>query len=64
MISIRKDSCKGCKLCISFCPKGVLIISKKINSRGVRYPTYEDDSNCSRCGICYLMCPDVAIEII
>ena len=28
------ERCKGCQLCINFCPNKVLVVSKKINKRG------------------------------
>ncbi|MBQ2677704.1 MAG: 4Fe-4S binding protein [Firmicutes bacterium] len=29
IVVIRKDRCKGCELCVSSCPKGVLAIDHK-----------------------------------
>jgi len=35
-ITIKKDKCKGCLLCISFCPKGLISVDNALNSKGVR----------------------------
>ena len=62
-IRILAERCKDCKLCIHFCPQGVLEISPKRNSRGFHFPQVIKSEKCSGCCICALMCPDVAIEI-
>ena len=61
---VRIDSCKGCGLCIAYCPRKVLAFSKRINSRGIRYAEPVKINNCVDCGTCYLMCPDAAIEVV
>ena len=35
-INIDRDSCKGCLLCISFCPQGIIKLDNKFNVRGVK----------------------------
>jgi len=35
-IIINRDKCKGCLLCISFCPKGLICVDKNLNCRGIR----------------------------
>lgn len=32
-VRIKKDTCKGCELCITFCPKKVLMMSDEYFSR-------------------------------
>lgn len=55
---IDKEWCKGCGICIHFCPKKVLEFDKKGKVEAVR----PDD--CIACGLCELRCPDLAIQII
>ncbi len=55
---INKNWCKGCGICISFCPKKVLEVDKK----GKVFAARAKDCIC--CKKCELMCPDFAIEII
>ncbi len=60
---IEETMCKGCGLCVSVCPKNVLEISKKVNSKGY-FPAHQArPDDCIKCAICCTMCPDVAITI-
>lgn len=54
---IQRKWCKGCRICVAFCPKGVLDIDadEKVY---VKHP-----ENCIYCGLCELRCPDLAIEV-
>jgi NAD-dependent dihydropyrimidine dehydrogenase PreA subunit len=54
---IDPDICKGCKLCIAACPKDVLVISEKLNSKGFHYSEYVGEG-CIGCGNCYYTCPE------
>jgi len=62
-IKIDEEKCKGCKICVNFCPNGAIGISEKINKKGVYPVQIKDKGKCTGCGICFLVCPDVAIEI-
>ena len=57
-ILINEDWCKGCGICIEFCPKEIL---KPFGLQGK--PTVTDPSLCSRCMLCEVRCPDFAIRI-
>ncbi len=57
IISIRKNWCKACGICIEFCPKHVLMA----NEEGKPEPIKIDD--CINCGLCELRCPDFAILV-
>ena len=48
--------CKGCGVCVMFCPKKVL----EIKDNKVIIARYED---CIKCGQCELRCPDYAIYL-
>ena len=48
-ITINKDKCKGCLLCISFCPKGKIKVGKELNKLGVNFVYFEDDGACIGC---------------
>ena len=62
-ITINEEFCKSCKFCIEFCPKGVIDLSDKMNSKGYNYVYAEDFKNCTGCAICALVCPEAAIEV-
>jgi 2-oxoglutarate ferredoxin oxidoreductase subunit delta len=62
-ITIDKDHCKGCELCVRVCPQKIISMSKEITVRGYYYAQVHDPSRCIGCRICALMCPDVAIEV-
>ncbi|MEN6297666.1 MAG: 4Fe-4S dicluster domain-containing protein [Rectinema sp.] len=53
---IRENYCKGCNICVAFCPKQVLELRN-----GKVFPARPDD--CIGCRMCELRCPDFAIEV-
>lgn len=66
-ITIDRERCKGCGLCVHFCPRHVIAVSKDLNQKGY-YPAEsiepaEGEKGCNACTICALVCPDVAIEV-
>ncbi|MFO8100753.1 MAG: ferredoxin family protein [Dehalococcoidia bacterium] len=62
-IEINKELCKGCRICIEFCPAGCISLSDELNAAGYLPASFKDDSNCTGCAICALVCPDVCIEV-
>ncbi|NQT96094.1 MAG: 4Fe-4S dicluster domain-containing protein [Candidatus Omnitrophica bacterium] len=62
-IKIDSEICKGCELCIIYCPKHCIVSSGKINKRGVKPAMPKKDAECTGCTICALICPDCAIEV-
>ena len=62
-IKLDVSRCKGCFLCTSVCPKGVLIPSSQLGEKGFGTVQLKDEENCIGCGACYKMCPDYCIEI-
>lgn len=62
-VVVDENLCKGCGLCIEFCPKKGLKFSGRLSAKGY-YPAMQtDENNCTACGICYTMCPDAAITV-
>lgn len=63
-IEIDAVLCKGCELCINFCPKGLISQSKKLNASGYYPASFNNtDGGCTGCAICALVCPEVAIGV-
>ena len=56
-VEVNSDTCKGCGLCISVCPKHVLVASSNLNSKGYHYSEYKG-SGCIGCGSCFYTCPE------
>ncbi len=56
MILLR-DWCKGCRICVSFCPKKVLELDNSNKVVAIR------QKDCIGCRLCEIRCPDLAIEI-
>ena len=54
---------KGCYLCVSVCPKEVLVPSDEIGAKGFPIVQIDDTKECIGCGACFKMCPDYCIEI-
>ncbi|MFZ5596609.1 MAG: 4Fe-4S dicluster domain-containing protein [Bacillota bacterium] len=62
-VTFREDRCKGCELCMNFCPKGIIVMASRINAMGFHPATVEEMEKCTGCGICAMMCPDMVIEV-
>ncbi len=62
-IFIDLKMCKGCNICISICPHGVLKKSDVIDNRGFFLPIVADLEACKVCMLCEMECPDFAISV-
>jgi 2-oxoglutarate ferredoxin oxidoreductase subunit delta len=56
-VEINRDLCKGCGICIAFCPKEVLELDEHEKAVVRRL------EDCNACGLCELRCPDIAVEV-
>lgn len=63
LVKIIQERCKSCGYCIRFCPKQVLAIGSKVNSKGYEYVEPVHMEHCIGCAICARMCPDGAIDV-
>jgi 2-oxoglutarate ferredoxin oxidoreductase subunit delta len=54
-VTILPAWCKGCGICVAFCPKQALALEKG--------KTRVDSARCIACGMCELYCPDLAITV-
>ena len=62
-IHIDQERCKGCSLCIEFCPKQSIFLSETLNMKGYFVASFNEEKECTACGTCAVMCPEVAIEV-
>jgi 2-oxoglutarate ferredoxin oxidoreductase subunit delta len=62
-VHIIEERCKGCGFCVEFCPQGVLVMSKRTNSKGYHPPELTHSAPCVDCQLCALLCPDFAIYV-
>lgn len=56
-IEIDKKWCKGCEICVFFCPVKILKISEDRKAEVI------DEEKCTGCLMCEYHCPDFAIFI-
>ncbi len=62
-IVINEAYCKGCELCASVCPQGVIELSElRMNARGF-HPAELAKEGCTGCGVCAIICPEAAIVV-
>ena len=56
-LKIYTERCKGCGICVEFCPKKVLAVSD------IEKVEVVAEDACIKCGFCELRCPDFAIMV-
>ncbi len=56
--SINRQWCKGCGICVEFCPRKVLELDEQEKARAAR------KEDCAVCFLCEMRCPDLAIKVI
>lgn len=63
-ITVNKEICKGCGLCIWACPKKIMALDEsQINSAGYSPSICIREEECIACATCARVCPDVAITV-
>lgn len=62
-IVINETYCKGCELCVTACPKGVISMAlERLTPKGY-HPAELSADGCTGCNICAVICPDAAITV-
>ena len=56
-LKVYRERCKGCGICVEFCPKKVLEISEQEKVVVAR------EADCIKCKQCEMRCPDFAIFV-
>ena len=64
-IEIEEERCKGCLLCTTVCPAGIIIQSDHINKQGYKVAEVpgSDMEQCTGCSSCAQICPDCCIRV-
>ena len=62
-IVVNTDRCKGCVLCVSACPQGVIALANRVNMRGYPYVEPAQMEKCTGCTSCAVVCPDGCITV-
>ncbi|OQY47972.1 MAG: 4Fe-4S ferredoxin [Anaerolineaceae bacterium 4572_78] len=62
-VHIIIERCKGCELCVTYCPCDVLEMSRIFNAKGYSLPQVDGSKDCVICGLCEMICPEFAIYI-
>lgn len=63
-ITFEYEKCKGCMLCVHFCPQKILALdTESINQKGYNLIKVTDSEKCIGCGFCGMMCPDSVITV-
>ncbi len=55
--TIIRQFCKGCRICVDFCPTGTLDLDERFKI------TVAHPERCIACRMCELRCPDMAIYV-
>lgn len=63
LLTIDRETCKGCGLCADVCPRKILALSREINAKGYHPIAVTDQSKCIACAFCARMCPDAVIKV-
>ncbi|MBN2831077.1 MAG: 4Fe-4S dicluster domain-containing protein [Candidatus Omnitrophica bacterium] len=62
-VTIDREKCKGCLLCVGVCPKKLISRDKSLNSKGHNPVKFQDKGECIGCALCAIICPDCCIEV-
>ena len=62
-VHIDERICKGCGLCVFYCPQDVLAMSERRNQKGYNVAEVVNPEDCVECDLCQDACPDLAIFV-
>ena len=74
-ITIDKEKCKGCYLCIVNCPHNLIKAAVGLNAKGVKPAAFTGgkparqksglrrSGGCTGCTMCAVICPECIIEV-
>ena len=63
-VTFNEVKCKGCELCVTACPKKIVVMAKdRLNNKGFHPAEVLEMDKCTGCKSCALMCPDTVIVV-
>lgn len=62
-ITINFDWCKDCCICVDICPEDVFELCAGSSERTLSRIVARRPEDCTRCMLCEMHCPDLAIEV-
>ena len=63
-VLFNRDMCKGCELCMNFCPKHIISMDVgSVNAKGYHPAGVKEMDKCLGCAMCATMCPDLVITV-
>ena len=62
-VHINKQWCKGCGICVEYCPHNVLEMAAEFNAKGYHPPYVKVPDQCVDCHLCEIICPEFAIFV-
>ncbi|MBI4712506.1 MAG: 4Fe-4S binding protein [Planctomycetes bacterium] len=63
-VHINMSFCKSCGYCIGACPKKILEFAPHLNESGFHPVHCIKKEECTGCGLCYQICPEIAIKVV
>jgi 2-oxoglutarate ferredoxin oxidoreductase subunit delta len=63
-VHVNEALCKGCDICVEFCPKDVFESATEVGPRGYFVPVAARPEDCSVCMLCEHLCPELAITVV
>ncbi len=62
-VEIDEALCKGCELCVAYCPVSVLALdTNRLTPQGYHPAALVEDA-CTGCNVCAVVCPEAAITV-
>lgn len=65
-IIIQNQLCKGCELCVIFCPDDILEMGTELNTKSYFFPHIvpNKEADCKQCINCERVCPELSIFLL
>lgn len=62
-VRIDVKRCKGCGLCVEFCPRHCLDLAEGLNPIGYHPARLHEPGACTSCALCAEVCPESGIAV-